>query len=294
MKKLLGIILLACITINIQAQLLWKISGNGLDKPSYILGTHHLAPLSIKDSIAGLPSAFDATTQVIGELKMAEMNTPAILQTMQRMMTTETDTTFKSLFTPEEYDMIAKHVKENLMFDVAMTPKIKPSFLQNNLVVVLYMKYASKFNPTEQLDGYFQKEAANKGKKIVALETPEFQFNLLYNGTSLKRQAEQLLCLLNNIEKAIDQAQRLTASYMNQDLNDLLKLSEERCGDQCDPLPGEMEMLVDNRNKTWGEKLPALIKAEPSFIVVGALHLPGENGLLNLLKKQGYTIEAVK
>lgn len=294
MKKLLGIILLACITINIQAQLLWKISGNGLDKPSYILGTHHLAPLSIKDSIAGLPSAFDATTQVIGELKMAEMNTPAILQTMQRMMTTETDTTFKSLFTPEEYDMIAKHVKENLMFDVAMTPKIKPSFLQNNLVVVLYMKYASKFNPTEQLDGYFQKEAANKGKKIVALETPEFQFNLLYNGTSLKRQAEQLLCLLNNIEKAIDQAQRLTASYMNQDLNDLLKLSEERCGDRCDPLPGEMEMLVDNRNKTWGEKLPALIKAEPSFIVVGALHLPGENGLLNLLKKQGYTIEAVK
>ena len=55
MKKILSILLFISLALNSNAQLLWKISGNGQEKPSYILGTHHLAPLSIKDSIAGLP-----------------------------------------------------------------------------------------------------------------------------------------------------------------------------------------------------------------------------------------------
>lgn len=54
MKKTLAIVVLLCITLGAQAQLLWKVSGNGLDRPSYVFGTHHLAPLSIKDSIASL------------------------------------------------------------------------------------------------------------------------------------------------------------------------------------------------------------------------------------------------
>lgn len=54
MKKTLVFMLLLCITLGAQAQLLWKVSGNGLDRPSYVIGTHHLAPLSVKDSIAHL------------------------------------------------------------------------------------------------------------------------------------------------------------------------------------------------------------------------------------------------
>ena len=59
MKKILSILLFISLALNSNAQLLWKISGNGQEKPSYILGTHHLAPLSIKDSIAGLPQAVE-------------------------------------------------------------------------------------------------------------------------------------------------------------------------------------------------------------------------------------------
>jgi uncharacterized protein YbaP (TraB family) len=52
--------------------------------------------------------------------------------------------------------------------------------------------------------------------------------------------------------------------------------------------------MIYNRNKAWSEKLPAIMKTAPTFIAVGALHLPGDKGLLNLLKKQGYTVEPVK
>ena len=121
MKKYLGTLLLFCVAISTNAQLLWRISGNGLTEPSYIMGTHHLATLRIKDSIQGLHAALDHTRQVYGELKMSEMQDQTkAAALLQKYMTTETDTTFKSLFTDEEYELINKCSKENLMFDIAM------------------------------------------------------------------------------------------------------------------------------------------------------------------------------
>lgn len=294
MKKIIGLVMLLSMTLGIQAQLLWKVSGNGLAQPSYIMGTHHLSPLSIKDSIAGMKQALADTKQVYGELVMSEAQTPAIMQKMQKYMMTESDTTFKSLFSPEEYEMINKYSKENLMFDVAMMPKLKPAFLSNNLIVILYMKHVGGFNPQEQLDSFFQAQATASGKKVGGLETPEFQFNMLFNGASLKRQAEQLLCMLNDVDKNIDQLKKMTAYYNAQNLDALLELTKERQGDKCDPLPGELEAMLDNRNIDWSKKLPAIMKEAPTFVAVGAGHLPGEQGLLNLLKKQGYTVEPVK
>ena len=86
MKKLLGILLFISIALSANAQLLWKVSGKGLEKPSYIFGTYHLSPLSIKDSIAAMPQAMSETAQVYGEVVMSEMATPAFMQSMQQQM----------------------------------------------------------------------------------------------------------------------------------------------------------------------------------------------------------------
>ena len=84
MKKTLAIVVLLCITLGAQAQLLWKVSGNGLDRPSYVFGTHHLAPLSIKDSIASLQQVIDRTEQVYGEIIMGDSISPEAVMVMQR------------------------------------------------------------------------------------------------------------------------------------------------------------------------------------------------------------------
>jgi len=294
MKRNLLILFVACLALNVNAQLLWKVSGKGLSKPSYILGTHHLAPLSIIDSIKGLQTAFDATTQIIGELNMSEVQTPAAMQLMQQKMMIENDTTLQVLFTPEQYAKINNFTKENLGFDLSQMPKVKPAFIDNNAVVILYMKHVGNFKPQEQLDTYFQTKALEKGKKVGALETLDFQLNLLYNSMSLRRQAELLLCELSDVDKLINNAKELTSAYMNQELDTMYEISLEKNGAPCDPLPREMDAIISNRNKAWSTKLPALMTVEPTFVVVGALHLPGEEGLLNLLKKQGYTLQAVR
>ena len=156
MKKLLFTLAAGFLAITANAQLLWKVSGNELATPSYILGTHHLAPLSILDSIQGYQEAFESTAQVVGELDMSLMQSPEVMQMMQKTKMIENDTTLQTLFTPEEYEKINTLSKELLMLDLAMAPKLKPSFLNMNLIVMLYLKHVGDFDPSVQLDGYLQ------------------------------------------------------------------------------------------------------------------------------------------
>ena len=293
MKLKLFLFFLACFSLNTNAQLLWKITGKELKAPSYLMGTHHLAPLSIMDSIKGMQTALNSTTQVIGELNMSDIHKPVNIQLLQQKMMIECDTTLQTLLSPSDYDTVNKFTKEYLNFDLSQMPKVKPAFISNNAVVVIYMKHIGNFNPQEQLDSYFQKQGTEKGKKIEALETLDFQLNILYNSSSLQRQAQLLVCGLSDIPQAINDLKRLTEAYIAQDLNLMLKISEERRGNSCDPSPREMESMITARNQTWAKKLPTLIETAPSFIAVGALHLPGEEGLINLLRAQGYQIEAV-
>lgn len=294
MKSFIGAVIFICVAFSANAQLLWKVSGNGLNQPSYIIGTHHLAPFSIMDSITGLQKALSETQQVYGELKMSEMQIPATIEKMQKAMMIANDTTLTSLLSPEDFETANKFCKENLMLDLNMAPKLKPAFLLNNVVVMAYVKHIGKFNPQEQLDTFFQSQATQNGKKVDGLETAEFQFNLLFNGSSLQRQAQLLMCTLNNIDTEVENLKKLTNAYMKQDLSTMLQISEERKGNQCDSSPSEEDAMIYNRNKSWAEKLPAIMKAAPTFVAVGALHLSGEKGLLNLLKKQGYKVEPVK
>ena len=294
MKKIISLLLLICLVQSAHAQLLWKISGNGLEKPSYVFGTYHLSPLGIKDSIAALPQAMDETTQVYGEVVMGEMMSPAFMQSMQQQMMMPKDSTLQSLFTPEQYEVVGKVVKENMMVDISMLAQLKPVAISQQLAVILYMKHTPGFNPQEQLDNYFQQQAQQQGKKVGGLDTVQSQIDILFNSQTLKRQAELLHCMANDIDRTVGQVKRVISSYQKQDLNVVLQLLAERRGDSCDPLPGEMEALIDNRNKAWAEKMPAIMSEAPTLFVVGAGHLPGDNGLLNLLQQQCYTLVALK
>ena len=293
MKKIFALLMLLCITLGADAQLLWKISGNGLDKPSYLFGTHHVAPLSMKDSIAGMPEALKGTSQVYGELVMEDMMKPEMLMKMQQAMMLPGDTTLKSLFTQAQYDSIASVVKENIGMEIAMFDKVKPAALNAQLAVVLSVKAVKGYNPQEQLDTWFQTQARQAGKKVGGLESVESQINVLYNSQSLKRQAQQLYCSATHIDYGIDMTRRLAEAYLDQNLDKLLEITEEKMGNACDSTPEEEEALIYGRNANWAKQMPGIMKQAPTLFVVGAGHLPGERGVLKLLEKQGYTVEAM-
>ena len=286
MKKIFALLMLLCITLGANAQLLWKVSGNGLEKPSYIFGTHHVAPLSMKDSIAGMAEALNGTSQVYGELVMEDMMKPEMLMKMQQAMMLPGDTTLKSLFTQAQYDSIASVVKENIGMELAMFDKLKPAALNAQLAVVLSVKAVKGYNPQEQLDTWFQTQAKQAGKKVGGLESTESQIDVLYNSQSLKRQAQQLYCSATHIDYGIDMTRRLAEAYLSQDLDKLLEITEEKMGNACDSTPEEEETLIYGRNANWVKQMPGIMKQASTLFVVGAGHLPGERGVLKLLEKQ--------
>lgn len=293
MKRFITLVLLIAVTLSAQSQLLWKISGNGLQQPSYIFGTYHLSPLSIKDSIASLPQAMQDIRQVYGELVMADMMKPEFLAQMQQQTMLPNDTTLKSLFTPEEFEVVSRAVTEYLKVDIALLDRIKPAALFQQLTVLFYMKHTPGYNPQEQLDASFQQEATEQGKKVGGLETAQSQVDILFN-KPLRRQAEDLYCFVSDPDKVERQVKEIIAAYTAQDLDKMLQLMEEKEGTSCDPTPEEMAQLLYDRNQAWVKQMPAIMQAAPTLFVVGAGHLPGEQGVLALLKAQDYTVEPMK
>ena len=110
----------------------------------------------------------------------------------------------------------------------------------------------------------------------------------------MKRQVEQLMCFVRNRDYNAKVMDELTDAFYAQDLVAMKKASDEKLGNSCDATPEETAAIIENRNKAWMEKMPAIMADKPTFFAVGALHLVGENGLLQLLKNAGYTVEGLK
>ena len=283
-----------------QAQLLWKISGNGLQKPSYIIGTYHLAPVSFTDSIKGLKAALDASEQVYGEIVMADLASPENQQKAQAAMMLPDGQTLDKLFTADEMTRINALVKSVLGVDMTnpmvaqQLGKLTPYALQVQLGVLIYLKKHPGFNPNEGFDSYFQKEAAAKGKGVGGLETFDFQINTLYKSATMERQKQLLLCMADNLEFTEEQTENVVKAFFTQDLDGIEKAMDEKLNNTCDGTPEEKETLIYSRNDNWMKQMPEIMKQKGTFFAVGAGHLPGERGLLAQLKKAGYTVEGIK
>lgn len=293
-------LLLLMAAVTMQAQLLWKISGNGLQKPSYIIGTYHLANVSFTDSIKGLKAAMDATEQVYGEIVMADIASPENIQKMQAAMMLPDGQTLDKLFTTDEMTRINALVKSVLGVDMTnpmvaqQLGKLTPYALQVQLGVLIYLKKHPGFNPNEGFDSYFQKEAAAKGKGVGGLETFDFQINTLYKSTTMERQKQLLLCLADNLEFNEEQTENIVKAFFTQDLDGIEKAMDAKLNNTCDGTPEEKETLIYSRNDNWMKQMPEIMKQKATLFAVGAGHLPGERGLLAQLKKAGYTVEGVK
>lgn len=285
---------------GMQAQLLYKISGNGLTKPSYIIGTYHLAPVSFADSIPGLKEAMASTEQVYGELDMTDLTSAENLQKMQTAMMLPEGTTLSKLLTAEEMARLNVVLKELMGVDMTnqmvaqQLDGLSPQALQTQLSLLIYMKKHDGFNPQATFDGYFQQVAQQQGKGVGGLETVDFQVGVLFHGQSLERQKELLMCLVDNKEHTELMAEQLVEAFFKQDLVGVKAVMDEKEQTKCDSTPEEEDALIYNRNANWAKLMPRIMADKATFFAVGAGHLPGEKGVLQLLQSAGYTIEGVR
>ena len=268
--------------------LLWKVSGKGLERPSYIYGTHHLFPLSFLDSVAGLKKVFASSEQMVGEIVLQDM--AAIGLEIQKAGLMPPDTTWQMLLSDEDYRFVDEQLTAFFGVGLQAFGMFKPSVASMQYVAVFFQK---KFpdNKGESPDIWFQQQAATRGIPIIGLEAVQDQIYVLFELASLKRQAEDLVCALRNIDYTESITKKMIKLYRAADLNGFSKMLLEE--GPCPANEKQMTALNKTRNDKWLEKLPAIMANKPSFIAVGALHLVGEEGILHGLEKAGYTVEAV-
>lgn len=278
------------VSFTSRAQILYKIEKDGSPKVSYILGTHHLAPLAVVDSIESLPSILESIDRLYGELDMSTLNDPAVMLGMQKMLIAPSDSTIDKMLAPEQLDSVRNAWNEFIgeMVPFEMVKMMKPAVLSTQLASAMTMKNLPDLNPLEGIDMTMQNRARELGKPVAGLETMEFQMNMLYN-TPIPRQVNSLMSMIRTIDEQAEQSLRLTNAYLNHDIQKIYELILQEEDDD----PQVAEEMIYSRNDRWLEKLGEILPTESLMIVVGAGHLPGERGVLNGLRAKGFIVTPI-
>ena len=266
---------------QVENSIFWQISGKDLRQSSYLFGTFHLMGAKYVDSLVHVMEKFSESKTLVGELLLDSTMTVKMMVAARLH-----ETTLDKLLKPEDYQETAAWLKELSGYDLKIFNGMNPMTIQIFLMTMLQQKYFPLHGASDiPMDLYFQQRGNKEGKKLVGLESFEVQVNALFNQFTLERQAEMLTDFVREKEKAKDELIVMNKSYRNGDLAKLEELLSTQTYSK-----EEAKVMLDDRNKKWFEQLPSLMKEQQTFVAVGALHLSGENGLINLFRNAGYTV----
>ena len=285
-RSVLVLIFTLFIAVNAHGQLLWKISGNGLNKSSYLFGTHHLIDKEMIPQFDSVMAVCGQSDAVVGEM---DLKTPGMQNKMMQGAVMK-GKKMKDLVSASDYQLLDTEFKSVMGVGMSVLGSFKPMMLMSMHQLVLYLKSTGSQKQPTAVDDLFQKQARATKKKVIGLETLETQMNILFNNISLERQAEILLYEVREKEQMLTELKELNSVYISGDLEKMKELDV----DDESMRPEERKMLVDDRNFNWIKQLPALLKEQSCFVAVGCLHLVGDNGLINQLRLKGYTVEPVR
>ncbi|MEL1245096.1 TraB/GumN family protein [Flavobacterium sp. DGU11] len=284
MKKILiaAITLFTCFAHAQQLDnaLLWKISGNGLSKPSYLLGTIHVTCDATLDK--NTLDALGATSQLYLEM---DMDDPGMQAKMMTGMMMKDGKTLTSLASPEDYKIVDEFLQKNVGMGAKMMDKFKPSLV--GMMVLPKMIDC----PIQSIEGELMKVSKEQKEEVYGLETMEEQMAVF----DMISYEEQMKELVKTAKEGIDESKatfkKMMDLYKAKNLNGLMDFMN----DEDNQFYGENSVvLLDNRNRNWIPKIEAIAKKDATFFGVGAAHLGGDQGVIMLLRKKGYKVEAVK
>lgn len=265
--------------------LLWRVTGKNLSKPTYIFGTMHMICANDIELSDSLKKAIGNSDNVYLELDMDNMW--EMFGAMMHM-NMKGDTTLSDLLSDEDYKKVKGFFKErSSMIPFAMMEKFKPMLVES-----LIMEQAAPCDNMIVIEKLVMDEAGKSNVDVKGLETFDYQLGI-FDKIPYKLQAQQLVKMIDEAGSGkgndVDEIKILTDAYRNQEINKMDELTKE------DPtIGGFADILLYDRNANWVKKLQQLMPGNSLVIAVGAGHLPGKKGVLNLLKEAGYKVEPVK
>lgn len=261
--------------------LLWKVTGKGLSKPSYLFGTIHMICPSDYIWTGAMKSSLEKADKLCLEMDMDDANvmmaaTSGLMETSGKKLS--------SYFTPEQYKLVSKYAKDSLGLDLALMEMMKPVALQ-----VLLTTRSAVCEDAVSYEENLMKTVKDNNKEVIGLESAEDQLKAL-ESIPIDSVVKDIVEAAEGKAMADDgEFTKLVAAYKQQDLKKLYDMIMEG---------GELglstDALLTDRNKKWASAMPGMMSKNSVFFAVGAGHLWGDKGVIKLLQAQGYKVEPVK
>ncbi len=282
MKQVLAFIALGSSLLlgaqTLEKSLLWKVSGNGI-QTSYLYGTIHMTCDNTLDDAT--KKAIAASKQLYLEL---DMDDPGMMPGMMKGINMKDGLTMDRLASPDDYKLVDAFFKKKIGVGIDAMKTMKPMMLS-----AMLLPAALGCTP-KSIEEALMTEAKNYGEETFGLETVEEQL-AVFDAIPYKIQMDELVkSARGDGQNDIDELAELVKLYGDKDL-DALVAASEKSENRTTAEFGEI--LLKNRNQNWIPRILRLIKEKPTFFGVGAAHLGGPDGVIRLLRKMGYTVEAV-
>lgn len=293
---------------ELENTLLWKISGNGLTDNSYLYGTMHVGDdraYQFGDSVAVLFGSCDAVAlEIVDDMFLGDAS--AFDPSMMDMVMMENGDLLENYVSKKEFRKIKKLFSESMENMMPTMPgqeeeaggnsflmKMMAGFLVNRIKpmftsTLISMRDVENDHPLA-LDAFLMEQGQELEKEMIGIETIEEQMDA-FNRIPIAEQAQILVDQTNNMDAAKKEMEKMLNAYANQNLNELMDLTSGYS--EGEDAKFEEELLI-KRNYIMAERVDTIIQKRSTFVAVGAGHLPGESGLINQLRVQGYTVEPV-
>ncbi len=262
-----------------KSSLLWEIQGNGLEKPSFIFGSFHIMCKPDFEISTTLRNKLSETNQFYGELKMDD---PNMQQQMASKMILQGNS-LSALIGDAAFPTLNEQFQKITGMPLQLFNNYKP-FMALSLLVISSIPCTDKIQPETE----FVNIAKQKNMPIYGLETIDDEISAI-DREPLDSQIQSLQKVILNYDSVKNGMLEMTAVYKLRDIDSLYSYMKKKGN------VGDFEVnLLINRNKNWLPVIQKAMKEMASFFVVGAGHLGGQDGIIHLLKKQGYQVTPIK
>jgi len=270
---------------DLENALLWEINGNGLTEPSYLFGTIHMIEAESFYWPEGTLAAFEDSENVSFEIDMDEMSDMSSMMGLLTKAFMKNNAKLSDFYTEEEWDIVEGHFA-GMGLPMMFLEKIKPMFL--TVFASGDVELGQGFGDNSGIKSYEMElySLAQSAKKDVdGLESMEFQMSV-FDSIPYQDQADMLLQTIQAGDEGDASFKAMIDMYVNQDINKTVSMMSEEEG-----IEGFEEVLLYQRNRNWIPVMAGKMKTAQTFFAVGAGHLGGKDGVIDLLKKAGYKLK---
>jgi uncharacterized protein YbaP (TraB family) len=269
----------------LEKSLLWEISGNDLEQPSYLYGTIHLIDQKDFFFTAATEAAMRQAERFTFEIDMEDMSDLGKMMPLMMKAFMKGDTTLSDLLTEAEYQLVSDHFNK-IGIPLMLLERIKPMFLSAMTGEEMMLPDGSGGSMVSyELE--IMKRAQEREKPIEGLETMEFQMSI-FDKIPYHDQAQMLLESIQapSDTSAENQLDMLVKIYQEQDIEAMVSMMDEE-----ESMGKYEDLLLVNRNRSWIAPMEEMMQDATTFFAVGAGHLGGADGVIRLLRAAGYTLK---